>query len=94
MPDMESLRMNETRRVEKRSELERLGDSLRDNLELFVETGGSDRSMCNDMRVQMDKIKAKWEEVSKDFKQLLATMVEGDVRAKLCRHRKPTEKPT
>ena len=74
--------MNETRRVEKRSELERLGDALRDDLELFVETGSMDRSMCNDVRVHMDRIKAKWEEVSKDFKQLLATMVEGDVREK------------
>ena len=82
MPDVESLRMNETRRVEKRSGLERLGDALRDDLDLFVETGSSDRSMCNDMRVHMSKVKVKWEEVSKDFKQLLATMVEGDVREK------------
>ena len=74
--------MNETRRVEKRSKLERLGDALRDNLELFVETGSMDRSMCNDVRVHMSKVKVKWEEVSKDFKQLLATMVEGDVREK------------
>ena len=49
MPDLDSLRMNKTRRVEKRNELERLGDALRDDLELFVETGSTDRSMCNDM---------------------------------------------
>ena len=80
MPDLDSLRMNETRRVEKRNKLERLGDTLWDDLELFVETGSTDRSMCNDVRVQMDRIKGRWEEVSKDFKQLLATMVDGEVR--------------
>ena len=74
--------MNDTRRVEKRRELESLADNLRDDLELFVETGSSDRSMCNDVRVKMDNIKTKWEEVSKDLKQLLATNVEGEVRNK------------
>ena len=80
MPEVESLRMNNARSVKTRSELESLMNTLKDDLELFVETGGSDRSMCNGMQVKMDNIKTKWEEVSKDFTQLLATNVEGEVR--------------
>ena len=80
MPDVESLRMNNTRSVKTRGELESLINTLKDDLELFVETGGSDRSMCNGVRVKMDNVKTKWEEVSKDFTQLLATNLEGEVR--------------
>ena len=36
--------------------------------------------MCNGVRVKMDNIKTRWEQVSKDFTQLLATNIEGEVR--------------
>ena len=72
--------MNNTRSVKARAELESLVNTLKDDLELFVETGGSDRSMCNGVWVKMDNIKTRWEEVSKDFTQLLATNLEGEVR--------------
>ena len=66
------------RRVERRTELERLGESLNDELDMFMETGATDKSMCNGVRNTMEKIRFKWEEVSKDFKSVLATKVEGD----------------
>ena len=47
MPDRESLRMNETRRVERRVELERLVEALNDELDMFMQTGATDKSMCN-----------------------------------------------
>ena len=59
--------MKNMRSVKARAELESLVNTLKDDLELFVETGGSDRSMCNGVRVKMDNIKTRWEEVSKDF---------------------------
>ena len=74
----DSLRMTEMRRVKRRAELERLVDALNDELDMFVETGSTDRSMCNGVRNTMEKICFKWEEISKDFKSVLATMVDGD----------------
>ena len=78
MPDRDSLGMNDTRRVERRVELERLVEALNDELDMFVQTGATDKSMCNGVQNTMEKIRFRWEEISKDFKSLLATMVEGE----------------
>ena len=78
MPDQERLRMNETRRVERRVKLERLVVALNDELDMFVQTGATDNSMCNGVWNTMEKIRFKWEEINKDYKLLLATMVEGE----------------
>ena len=72
--------MNNTRSVKARAELESLVNTLKDNLDLFVDTGGLDRAMCNGVRVKMETLKKSWEEVSKDFTTVLATAIEGEAR--------------
>ena len=72
--------MNNARSVKARAELESLVSTLKDDLDLFTDTGGVDRAMCNGVRVKMEILKKSWEEVTKDFTNLLAAAVEGEAR--------------
>ena len=79
----DDLRMNESRRVEKRAEMEQLVEALKDELNMFMDTGSADKSMCYGMRQTMERISVKWEEINKDFKSLLATTVDGEAKKDL-----------
>ena len=72
--------MNNARSVKARAELESLVSTLKDDLDLFTDTGGLDRAMCNGVRVKMETLKKSWEEVTKDFTNLFAAAMEGEAR--------------
>ena len=72
--------MNNTRMVNSRAEMESIVSTLNDDLNLFTETGGLDRAMCNGVRAKMEDLKKRWEGVTKDFTTLLATAMESEAR--------------
>ena len=79
----DALRMNESRRLEKRAEMEHLIEVLMDELNMFTDTGSADMTMCHGVRQTMEKISGKWTEISKDFKALQATTVDGEAKKEL-----------
>ena len=86
--------MNDARRVKTRSELESLVNTLKDNLELFVETGGSDRSMCNGVRSRWTTSRPNGRKSAKTSHNFWQQMLKERSGIILWRHRHPTERPT
>ena len=80
MPGVEGLRMNNARMVQARAEKESIVSTLKDDLDLFTETGGLDRAMCNGVRAKMEVLKRRWEGMTKDFTTLLAAAMESEAR--------------
>ena len=64
--------MNNTRMMASRSELEGAVSTLQVDLELFTDTGGTDRAMCSALRHKMADLTRRWEGVTKDFTTTLA----------------------
>ena len=73
--------MNNTRMMASRSELEGVVSTLQVDLELFTDTGGTDRAMCSALRQKMADLTRRWEGVTKDFTTTLATTLGDDARA-------------
>ena len=72
--------MTETRRLEKRAKMEHLVEALMDDLNLFMETGSEDKTLCYGVRQTMERISGKWVEISRDFKAILAMTVEATAK--------------
>ena len=54
--------------------------TLKDDLDLFTDTGGTDRAMCNAVRVKMADLMRHWEGVTKDFTTMLATTLDKEAK--------------
>ena len=80
MPGQEGLRMNNTRMMNSRAELESVVSTLNDDLNLFMDTGGMDRSMCSGVRAKMADLTRRWEGVTKDFTTLLTTTLDKETK--------------
>ena len=65
--------MNDTRIMKDRAEMEGLVTTLQLDIEMFTETGTSDRAMCNSIRLKMADLSKRWEKVTRDFTTALAT---------------------
>ena len=72
--------MNNTRMMNSRAELEGVVSTLQVDLDLFMDTGGTDRAMCNALRIKMADLTRCWEGVTKDFTTTLATTLEKEAR--------------
>ena len=65
--------MNDTRIMKDRAEMEGLVSTLQLDIEMFTDTGTSDRAMCNAIRLKMADLSKRWEKVTRDFTTALAT---------------------
>ena len=53
---------------------------MNDDLNLFTETGGTDRAMCNGVRTKMADLTRRWEGVTKDLTTLLTTTLDNEAK--------------
>ncbi len=73
--------MNDARIMKDRAEMEGMVSTLQLDMELFTDTGGSDKAMCNALRLKMADLSKRWEKVTRDFTTALATEQREDQRA-------------